>query len=152
MDFLRKAGEFVSKYRWAVLILLLGVVLMLIPSSKKTEDQATTTETAPESSDMAEELETILAQIKGVGKVQVLLSLEAGQTTVYRIDEDGTVIVTDADRAQNGLVERVESPKYRGAVIVCQGADSPNVRLSIVEAVASVTGLGTDRITVLKMK
>lgn len=152
MDFLRKAGEFVSKYRWAVLILLLGVVLMLIPSSKKTEDQATTTETAPESSDMAEELETILAQIKGVGKVQVLLSLEAGQTTVYRIDGDGTVIVTDADRAQNGLVERVESPKYRGAVIVCQGADSPNVRLSIVEAVASVTGLGTDRITVLKMK
>jgi hypothetical protein len=39
-----------------------------------------------------------------------------------------------------------------GAVIVCQGADKPVVRLAIVEAVADATGLSTDTITVLKMK
>ena len=42
--------------------------------------------------------------------------------------------------------------QYRGALIVCAGADSPQVRLDLVNAVAGLTGLSTDRITVVKMK
>jgi len=49
-------------------------------------------------------------------------------------------------------VQQVNPPTYLGAVIVCQGADSASVRLAIVSAVGSVTGLSTDKITVLKMK
>ena len=63
-----------------------------------------------------------------------------------------TVTVSDAQRNENGLIRQVISPKYRGAVIVCQGADDPVVQLAIVEAVSSTTGLGSDRISVLKMK
>ena len=37
-----------------------------------------------------------------------------------------------------------------GAVIVCPGADSASVRLRITEAVGTYTGLGSDRITILK--
>jgi len=36
--------------------------------------------------------------------------------------------------------------------VVCQGADRAGVRLAVVDAVKSVTGLSSDRITVLKMK
>ena len=39
-----------------------------------------------------------------------------------------------------------------GAVIVCQGADDPEVRLNVTNAVAAYTGLGSDKITVMKMK
>lgn len=39
-----------------------------------------------------------------------------------------------------------------GAVVVCAGAASPQVRLDVTKAVMSYTGLGSDRITVLKMK
>ena len=46
----------------------------------------------------------------------------------------------------------VLSPTYLGAVIVCQGGDSPTVKLAIVEAVSNATGLSADKITVLKMK
>ncbi len=152
MDYLKKLTELVSKYRWAVLILMVGVVLMLIPASSE-EPQPQLMTTAPaEKETVGEQLQTILGQIKGVGKVQVLLTVDTGANTVYQTDGDKTVIVTGADRTQNGLVERVESPVFRGAVIVCQGADSPTVRLSVVEAVSAVTGLGTDRITVVKMK
>lgn len=35
--------------------------------------------------------------------------------------------------------------------MVCQGADNAAVRLAIVEAVSKVTGLGANRISVLKM-
>lgn len=39
-----------------------------------------------------------------------------------------------------------------GAVIVCSGADDPGVRLNVTNAVAAYTGLGSDKITVMKMK
>ena len=55
-------------------------------------------------------------------------------------------------RADPGLVRQVNPPEYLGAVVLCQGADNPSVKLSIVEAVSKATGLTTDRITVLKMK
>jgi len=38
-----------------------------------------------------------------------------------------------------------------GAVIVCEGAEKARVRMDILQAVSSYTGLGADRITVLKM-
>lgn len=44
------------------------------------------------------------------------------------------------------------APTYQGAIVVCQGADDPGVKLALVQAVASVTGLGTDQITVVKMR
>ncbi len=152
MDRLKKATELLMKYRWAVLILFLGIVLMLIPTSSEPK-QAPVESTEPtQRESLGEELNAILSQIKGVGKVQVLLTVDTGSNTVYQTDGEDTVIVTDGNRVQNGLVQRVESPAYRGAVVVCQGADSPMVRLSIVEAVSSVTGLSSDKITVLKMK
>ena len=95
--------------------------------------------------------------------VQVLLTESAGEMTVYQTDRDegggsdgalraDTVIITDSNRAQSGLVQQILPPKYQGAIIVCQGGDSPAVRLAIVEAVCKVTGLGADRVSVLKMK
>ena len=43
-------------------------------------------------------------------------------------------------------------PVYQGAVVVCEGAERAAVRLAIVEAVSSLTGLGSDKISVIKMK
>lgn len=39
-----------------------------------------------------------------------------------------------------------------GAVVVCQGADQPSVRLDVTNAVVAYTGLGSDKISVIKMK
>ena len=58
----------------------------------------------------------------------------------------------DNSRNERGLVIRTDPPKYLGAVVLCQGADSSVVRLAVIDAVSKVTGLGTDRICVLKMK
>ena len=49
-----------------------------------------------------------------------------------------------------GEVQVILSDK--GAVIVCTGADDPKTRLNIVTAVSTYTGLGSDRITVLKSR
>ncbi len=40
----------------------------------------------------------------------------------------------------------------RGAVVVCAGAENAQVRLAVTNAVSAYTGLGSDKITVMKMK
>ena len=161
---LTKAKTIFHKYKYVLLILALGVILMSVPEKDEhtEESQSPISEAAPVS--RAQELEDILGQIAGVGRVRVLLTESAGAETVYQENEDRTssegsqtirtetVIITDSSREEGGLVCTVTPPVYLGAIIVCQGGDNPAVRLSIVEAVSDVTGLGSDRITVLKMK
>lgn len=154
MDTLKRITQKLLKYKYALLVLAIGIVLMLLPTSVKQEETVTQVQTETENSqDISDELEEILSKIEGVGQVKVMLTLAAGEQTVYQTDADGdTVIVSNADRAEEGLTEQVLSPTYLGAIVVCQGADSAAVRLNVVEAVAKVTGLSTDRISVLKMK
>ena len=113
---------------------------------------------------MEESLTQILQTVAGAGKVRVLLSMATGEETVYQTDientstSDGnnetvkTVVITDSERCETGLVRQVNPAAYRGAVVVCQGADSPAVRLAVTQAVSRITGLGTDAICVLKMQ
>lgn len=159
---LRKNGaRWAGKYKFVLMIVLIGIMLMLIPGGKEDQpEMETVTNGAMEEIAIAQELSQILMQVKGAGKVEVMLTRAAGEKTVYQTDENSTdgsektdtVIVTDQNRTQNGLVQRVEAAEYRGAIVVCQGADSPSVRLAIIDAVAKVTGLDSSRISVLKMK
>ena len=156
---LRSRGkELVRKYRYVLLVVLAGLFLMALPDGKNAK--AAPEPAAAETEHLQTELEEILSQIQGAGRVRVLLTQREGERTVYQTDEDSassgvrsnTVLLNGSDRSQTGLVRQVNPPTYLGAVIVCQGADSASVRLAIVSAVGSVTGLSTDKITVLKMK
>lgn len=160
-----KVIQAVNKYKYVLLVLGIGIFLMCLPeretAATEPETPAAAEETVPT---VSEELERILAQIEGVGKVSVLLTEEAGAETIYQTDEDSTgsdssnsirvetVIISGSDRSESGLIRRVDPPTYRGAIVVCQGGDRPSVQLAVVEAVANVTGISADHITVLKMK
>ena len=158
--------EFIKKYRFVVLILGIGILFMIMPTgrSEKQSQSEQPVQQAQQFEDTADQLEYILSQISGAGKVNLLLTKGSGEQTIYQTNEERdngdhnlsirveTVIVTDKDRNQNGLVQKILAPEYRGAIVVCQGADDAAVRLAIIEAVADATGLGTDRISVLKMK
>lgn len=153
-----------SKYKYPILILLVGLGLMLLPTGEKAPEPVHHIETTAPADTLEERLEAILSQISGAGRVSVLLTEESGRQTLYQTDSqtesddsgsrrsDDTVLVEDESRTESGLVRQTLEPTYRGAVILCEGADQPSVRLAIVEAVRCVTGLGADQISVLKMK
>lgn len=156
---------FFRKYRWAALVLLAGVVLMAFPEGNQREEEVSASEPALQAQmGLQQELEEILSRLDGAGKVQVLLTQSAGEQTWYQTDENisktaetgdkrtQTVILTGSDREEKGLVQRIDPPVYLGAVVLCQGADSAAVRLAIVDAVGTATGLTSDKISVLKMK
>ena len=92
-------------YKYPLIILLLGAVLLLIPTRTEETGSIETTEDA---------LENILADSAGIGRIRVLVS-------------------------------------ENGAIVVCDGAGNASVRLDILRAIGSYTGLGSDKITILKM-
>lgn len=165
--FLRKIADFISKYRYAALVLAVGIALMLLPSGSHTDNAAKADSPQPEQTaglTLEKRLAQMLSQIDGAGKVEVMLSVGTGEETVYQYDEDTSitdassvvkrevVTVTDAQRNQNGLIRQINPPEYLGAIVVCEGAENPVIQLAIVDAVSKITGLGANRITVLKMK
>ncbi len=156
--------QLLQTYKYPILVLALGLGLMLLPKSEPEQSNPLPAETTGSPQDLQQTLEQILSQIQGAGKVQVLLTERTGPEVVYQTDSesdedtaaaarsDTTVIVENADREETGLAVKTVSPEYRGAIVVCQGADDPKVRLAVVEAVRCVTGLGADEISVQKMK
>lgn len=154
-----------GKYRHAIVVLLIGLGLVLLPTGEASSSpQPTLPESVPTEPDLETRLEQILSRISGAGEVEVLLTVRTGQEILYQTDDDqdttdtssrydrSTVIIEDADRQESALVRRTDPPVYQGAVVVCQGADDPQVKLALVEAVRCATGLGADQITVVKMK
>lgn len=154
----------VQKYKHAFIVLLIGLGLMLLPSGRSEEAVPEIPAVQTREEDLEARLSSILSRISGAGEVEVLLTVRTGSETLYQTDGDSdsdgagertsfsTVIVEDSARQETGLVRRTDPPVYQGAVVVCQGADDPVVKLAVVEAVACATGLGTDRIKVVKMK
>ena len=162
-DVRQTAAEFFRKYRWAALVLAVGLLMMSFPEHEEQMVSSVMPEVQQEES-LQEKLEELLSGLDGAGKVKVLLSISTGERKHYHMDEDTSrtadtvdqrkeaVIITSGDREEHGLLLRTDPPTYSGAVVLCQGADSARVKLAVVEAVSTATGLGSDKISVLKMK
>ena len=160
-----KVLNMIRKYRYAVVVILIGIVLMAIPgrTREKTPKVEPATQEVVQKTD-EERLEELLSQIEGAGKVRVMLSTAAGEETLYQTNDNtsnsgdsastrrDTVTATDSDRMETGLVRQVNPPKYLGAMVICEGADRASVRLAITDAVSKVTNLRYDCICVLRMK
>ena len=154
----QNAGKYIGKYKFALLILAIGLFLMSFPSIKA-DPEPSSGQISVQDETLEEKLCAILGRIEGVGKVEVLLTEAVGPESIYQTDgtwdsngKQETVIITDESRRESGLVRQVISPVYQGAIVVCQGGGIASVRLAVIDAVANVTGIATSRITVLKMK
>lgn len=147
--------EWIQKYRFLLLVLFLGILLMTLPTHNPPKEE-TVVESVIQEDSLEERLAASLSMMEGAGKVRVLLTEAKGAQTLYQSDNSGerteTVILNDGSRIQTGLVRRVDPPEYLGAVVLCQGAGKASVRLAVVEAVSNATGLSYDRISVFKLK
>lgn len=163
---LKKISQKSHKYRYALLVVIIGLIMMMLPEIKRTEQNAINTVHTTTQSDKSLEdtLSQILSKIQGAGDVYVMLTVTQGEEIIYQTDQDtstgtdsyskkcDTVTVTDAGRNEIGLIRQTIPAKYMGAIIVCSGADDPVIKLAIVDAVSKVTGIGANKISVLKTK
>ena len=118
-----------AKNKYVLLVLALGLLLLLLPRS--TTAAAETTPPA------------VTAAPTGRGDP---------------MEASGIPLDTEAERLAallrkiRGVGDAEVLLSKQGAVVVCAGADSAQARLEVTEAVSAYTGLGSDKILVMKMK
>ncbi len=163
-----KLISYVKKYKYVALVVLAGVVLMLLPSGKGEQqtvsDQPVNVSETYSLAETEKRLEQLLGRIRGVGQVQVMLTLKSGSS--LQLAENRSTSLRDAENRQDRdvvtlnrgsgyedvVVTEQTYPVYQGAVVVCQGAGDSSVNLAVIQAVSVLTGLGSDKITVVQWK
>lgn len=154
-----------GKYKYVLLVILVGVLLLLLPSPDKGGRKEETRMPEPfQADDVERRLENALSQVEGAGKVTVVLTVKSSGRQILAQDgtaseKDGavesavtTVVVSKGSGVEEAVPLQQLSPEYQGALVVCSGGGDPSVRLEIVKAVSALTGLGSDRISVCKGK
>ena len=169
MEWGRKALQNFGKYKYVLLVALVGAVLLLWPSGEKRERSdpgAQTWESADifRVEELEEKLAKALSQVEGAGQVTVVLTLAEGPRQVLAQNEEGTwgsgetrretstVLLSRGTGLQEVVSLQEVGPNYRGALVVAEGGDIPQVRLALCEAVSALTGLGADKISICKGK
>jgi len=159
---LKQFRKLVEKNKGVFLVLLVGVVVILWPFGGGREERIDQAEPAEHHLTFSLEekearLAEILSQIEGAGEVVVMLSLRTSLEQEVAVDEDqagrrATVTISTGAGTQSEVTLRYRYPEFQGALVVSQGANNASVRLQLTQAVAALTGLGTDRITVVPMR
>ena len=171
-DMGEKLLPLVRKYRALLIVLLAGVLLlasggMFRGGQERTISETSVEEPAEEGFSLAafeEDLKQKLAAIDGVGRVELMLSLDQTEEAVYAVNtrqsesagsgqsfESDLTVVSDGSYGEKPVTVKNLLPTFRGAVVLCDGADDAGVRLAVTQAVSTVCGIGSDKVTVLKM-
>ena len=112
---------------------------------------------------MEQELTEMLGQIRGVGRVHVLLRVSGSETQIYateqktetdgsRTSRESTHVLVGSGSSQSALVEQTQDPWITGVVVVCEGGDSIQVKEQVYQAVSVACSISTAQIYVTAMK
>ena len=172
IDLKEKLNNLSDNRKRILLIAVCVISLMLLVVSEFSSEEGdeieavTTHASAQEYIDETEkQLEDILSQVQGAGKVHVMITLESCYENVYagsyssesknsgddssiNVNED-LVIVKNSD-GENGVIVKVYEPVVKGVAVVCEGADSVKVRSSITETVCALFNVSSAKVSVIK--
>lgn len=180
-----------------IVLVLAGILLVVIalPTEKKTEKEGAgpeetqedtvsveTEETTGYMEDLQEyteylekKLEDTLRQMKGVGEVSVMITLQAsekqivekeenlvrnnttendsqgGNRSIYEIDTVEQTVYSKTDHTQSPYVSQTILPEISGVLIVAQGAETATIKKSMVEIAQALFALDAHKISVVSM-
>ena len=163
----KKWLTWIKSYKYVLIVVAAGVLCLTWPSGGEKSEETQRGIAPDDLETIRAEMEEILGAIQGVGQLRLMLTVDtgaqrelAGDTSLsYSGDTSApedysrtseTVVVSSGGGEDQVVVIREIYPRFRGALVVCQGADDPAVKLSVLEAVSALTGLGSDKISVIK--
>ena len=111
-----------AKNKYVLMVLALAIVLLLLPSGRDKESRS-----------------TLHAQGSELESSGIPLDTESARLSDFLSKMEGV-----------GRAEVLLSSE--GAVVLCEGADNSSVRLYVTNAVSVYTGLGSDKIRIIKLK
>ena len=163
-----KALDALKRCKYVALTAVLGIVLLLLPGGNEKKQEGGVPDAAEDFDRTAlqEEMEEILSSLDGVGHLKLMLTVDGGSAYELARDEAQTqkrggedtgertqkseTVVLGSGASAEVMVTRSRFPAFIGALVVCEGGDRAEVRLRVTQAVAALTGLSSERITVVK--
>ena len=164
----------ISGNKYLFIIIIAGMVILMLPGGGDKKEKVSDTKTQSfDAVGLEVRIEEILQSGAGVGRVDVALTMKTGMEYVYaeetklntREQRDGAdakdvnrdsdrrpSILSDGNGGETPVVVKTIYPEFLGAAVVCDGADNPKVRMYITDVISSLTGITSDKITVIKMK
>ena len=144
-------------------MLLIGLSEWLPRRASSTADTpATVTATQVERA-LEQRIADLLGSVAGVGRCQVMVTLESGELAVYAADtthsvteggESGSesyLTVETAEGPEGLLLTRVQ-PTVRGVVVVCSGAGDPAVCQRVQSVITTAFHISERRVCVVQQK
>jgi stage III sporulation protein AG len=169
-ELLKKVLKKAEQYKYLLIVVAAGIILLLLPPfSGKTETpkEAAASELFSVSAE-EERISKALSEAAGVGKTEVILTLKSTMETIYQNDVNDststssdnsessivteTVIISTGSGSEEAVAVKRIYPEYRGALVICEGAESSGIQLKVINAVRALTGLPADKITVLNRR
>lgn len=158
-----------KKLSLMMLFAVVGIILIVISSLPEKPDPEIVNEVKQAfdeteyTSSLEDKLEEMISLINGAGETRVIVTLECDYETVYAkdgslskndssMDEDSEYIIIDSEETQSGLLLKTVTPKIRGVAVVCAGGDSQYVQTAVIEMLSAVLDIGTNHISVAKIK
>lgn len=200
MNLLSNIKNFFSKEKWSknitnlAMLLVIGIIILIASSTFNSKNKGNSSlslikENNQENmmvkqnslidaytENVEEKLEKILSQIKGVGKVKVMVTLEdtveripainttnSSETTsekdaqggvreVIREDNTKQVVVNNSGSSKSLVVIKEVNPKIKGVIVVAQGAEDIYVKERLYLAVKTVLDIQGNRVEIYPSK
>ena len=115
---------------------LLGMALAVFLSSSDKSGVSEGYSLSEYKSELEGELAEMCSSIKGVGRCRVTVSFSEGESLEYK----GSALIGS------------KPPRVLGVCVICDGADREGVKGEICECMRSLFDIGSNRISVMKMK
>lgn len=173
-DVWKRLWEKLKKNKYVLAVMLLGVILLLLPTggrgsgSTASGNTSTFSEVVFSLEEQEKRLSEMLSAVEGAGETEVMLTLKtsteqilAQDAVTASADRSGetevensisTVIISSGSGLESTVTLKYIYPEYLGAIVVSEGAANASVKLALTRAIAAATGLSSDKITVIKMK
>ena len=127
-----------------------------IESENKNQEQVTDNVFIEEQQKL---LKQILESVDGVGKCEVMLTLESGTEYIYAQEEkannygvDNTYKTVTDGKNETPVVIKKLSPQIAGVAIVCEGGGSNNIKSTVTDIVSKVLCIDSAKISISKRK
>ncbi len=180
-DFTRIFSKLTKNNKNLMIIVILGIVgIVLIAGSelfpsKESKNVSAKTEEITVSqyiNTLEEKTKKMLMSVDGAGKCKIMITAESSALKQYATDDYDSydiqssgnqnkeknekqseiVMVEEQNGRNQALVTNVLEPQIRGVLVVCEGADNPNVKEDIILSIKTLLGISSNKICVVKSK
>lgn len=152
-----------------MLIIIIGLIGMLLISISEFSDDTVkeadyeTEYISYDENRQKDELEKIIGEISGVGRVKVMITYECSRESIFASDvtehteENGKkisseYIIVDSGSEEEGLLLKEIFPKVLGVAVVCEGGGNPTVKNEITMMIKAVFGISSNNISISEMQ